>query len=116
MILSTFDYERTILSSLLFCDLSPDERVATFQIEPEIFTHPLHKLVAKTIVKLQSKGYPPSDAYVQELLKIEEQDPNAQNAYIDILAANQVATKENLERYYNILKRRKSQAILKAIR
>jgi len=116
MILSTIDYERTILSSLLHCDFTPDKRVASFPIEPEIFTHPLHKLVAKAIVKLQSKGYPPSDAYVQEILKIEEQDVNTRNAYIDILAANQVATKENLERYYNILKRRKSQAILKAIR
>ena len=116
MILSTIDYERAILSSLLHCDFTPDKRVALFSIEPEIFTHPLHKLVAKAIVKLQAKGYPPSDAYVQELLKMEEQDPNTQNAYIDILATNNLATKEYLERYYNILKRRKSQAILKAIR
>lgn len=116
MILSTLDIERTVLSSLLYCDLSPDKRVATFPIEPDLFTHPLHKLVAKAIIKLQKKGYPPSDAYVQEMLKIQEQDLYTQNSYIDILAANHIATKENLERYYNILKRRRSQAILKAIR
>ena len=116
MILRTHDIERTMLSSLLQCDMTPDPTIADFRVEPSLFVHPLHKLVAKAIKKLQEKGYPPYDAYVQEVIKAESLDKNMQNAYIEILAANPIATRENLERYYKILKKRRSQEILKAIR
>ena len=117
MILSEYDIARSVLSSLLHCDMSPYcEQLKNFKIEPRYFTHPVHNAVAKAIEKLQAKGYPPFDAYVQELLSVESSEEYVKSEYIEILAANPYTTTKELQRIYTILKRRHATRLLKVLR
>lgn len=117
MILSEYDIARSVLSSLLHCDMSPySEQLKNFKIEPQYFTHPVHNAVAKAIEKFQAKNYPPYDVYVQELLGIETSEQYVKNEYALILAANPYMTPQELKRIYAILKRRHATRLLKALR
>ena len=117
-ILHDHDIAMAILSSILQADLLPcadGEKNLSFRIDPDHFTHPLHRSVAKAISKLQERGTPPLDGLVQETLKISTRDETTQNAYIEILAANPLSPQQ-LDAYYKILKSRRAARLLKALK
>lgn len=117
MILSEYDIARSVLSSLLHCDMSPYcEQLKNFKIEPRYFTHPVHNAVAKVIVKLQEKGIPPYDIYVEDALKMDSSEEWMKNGYAEILATNQFTTPETLGGVYAILKRKVAARLMKVLR
>ncbi len=115
---STYNIERTILSTILFCDLNNKDdfqEIAFFEISPEVFQDKIHQYFAKAIVELQKKDVPPTDIIVSDALKLNQQSQTIQESWLLVLEATPT-TLQSLKYLYGKLVEKYEKRILGALK
>jgi hypothetical protein len=106
--MNTYDNERTVLSTILLSEVYDLEFAQNTSISEDYFSHPFHKIVAKTINEAKKLGMM-DELIVMDML----QRKNLMDDYLFsmILAANPFATKKQFDYQMDIIRTNELQGI-----
>ncbi len=102
------DIERAILVSVLEAQfVGSSEEIVKFSLDSEVFIHPTHKLLVKSIERLKELGEPIDTDYVRaKLIDSERWRVGMDEDLLNIMTHQPLGTFTQFIHYYNLLSKK----------